>query len=42
LTLYVLVGARLEERDLVRDFGDEYRGYQNRVPMLLPWRGRAR
>jgi protein-S-isoprenylcysteine O-methyltransferase Ste14 len=38
-TLYVLVGARLEERDLVRDFGDEYRAYQGRVPMLLPWRG---
>jgi methanethiol S-methyltransferase len=38
-TLYVLVGARLEERDLVRDFGDDYRAYQDRVPMLLPWRG---
>ena len=38
-TLYVLIGARLEERDLVRDFGDDYRAYQTSVPMLLPWRG---
>jgi methanethiol S-methyltransferase len=38
LTIYVLVGARLEERDLVRELGDEYRAYQDRVPMILPWR----
>jgi protein-S-isoprenylcysteine O-methyltransferase Ste14 len=38
-TIYVLIGARLEERDLVRDFGDDYRTYQDRVPMLVPWRG---
>jgi protein-S-isoprenylcysteine O-methyltransferase Ste14 len=41
LTVYVLVGARLEERDLVAMFGDDYRRYQRRVPMLLPTRGRA-
>lgn len=36
LTLYVLLGARLEERDLVAAFGDDYRRYQRDVPMILP------
>lgn len=36
LTVYVVVGARLEERDLVDTFGDEYRLYQREVPMFLP------
>ncbi|MFC1997142.1 methyltransferase family protein [Chloroflexota bacterium] len=36
LTLYLIVGAKLEEKRLVYDFGDEYREYQQRVPMLLP------
>ena len=34
-TTYVLVAIRLEERDLLR-FHWQYRGYQARVPMLLP------
>ncbi|HEY6882318.1 MAG TPA: isoprenylcysteine carboxylmethyltransferase family protein [Polyangiales bacterium] len=36
LTLYILIGVRHEERDLVRTFGDAYRTYQAAVPMLLP------
>ena len=28
----------LEEHDLVSAFGDPYRDYQARVPMLIPWR----
>jgi protein-S-isoprenylcysteine O-methyltransferase Ste14 len=36
LTLYIVIGARHEERDLLRLFGDEYRRYQATVPMLIP------
>ncbi len=38
-TAWIVVGTILEERDLVADFGDVYRGYQRKVPMLIPWRG---
>jgi steroid 5-alpha reductase family enzyme len=38
-TAYMLVAIVLEERDLVSVFGDQYRKYRGRVPMLLPWRG---
>jgi protein-S-isoprenylcysteine O-methyltransferase Ste14 len=39
-TGYILIGIQLEERDLVRMFGDQYRRYQQRVSMLLPLPGR--
>lgn len=36
-TGYILFAVKLlEERDLVAQFGDTYRDYQRRVPMLLP------
>lgn len=35
-TAYILVGVRLEERDLVATFGASYEQYRERVPMLLP------
>ncbi|MEO7325476.1 MAG: methanethiol S-methyltransferase [Dokdonella sp.] len=33
---YIVVGVRLEERDLTRNFGAKYLNYRARVPMLLP------
>ena len=37
-TLWTVLGAYLEEKDLVTDFGEKYRHYQKTVPMLFPWR----
>jgi protein-S-isoprenylcysteine O-methyltransferase Ste14 len=37
LTVYILVGAYFEERKLLREFGEEYRVYKQRTPMLIPW-----
>lgn len=41
-TLWIIIGTVLEEKDLVSDLGDEYRKYQNNIPMLIPWKGRGR
>lgn len=35
-TAYILVGVRLEERDLIAEFGASYEYYRQRVPMLMP------
>ena len=37
-TCWIVVGSILEERDLVAEFGDAYVRYQQKVPMLLPYR----
>jgi protein-S-isoprenylcysteine O-methyltransferase Ste14 len=37
LTLYILIGTRLEENKLVMEFGDRYVKYQHEVPMFFPF-----
>ena len=37
-TVWVIVAIILEERGLVETFGETYRSYQRKVPMLIPWR----
>jgi protein-S-isoprenylcysteine O-methyltransferase Ste14 len=38
MSVYVLVGVTLEERELSRHLGDEYRRYRARVGRFVPWR----
>jgi protein-S-isoprenylcysteine O-methyltransferase Ste14 len=37
-TAWIIVGAFLEERDLIAVYGEDYRAYQRAVPMLIPYR----
>lgn len=37
-TLWIVIATKLEERDLVSEFGSAYQKYQRKVPMLIPWR----
>ena len=36
VSVFLVVGTMLEDRKLVEEFGEGYREYQRRVPMLLP------
>jgi len=40
-TGYILIAIQLEERDLIRLFGDQYRRYRQHVAMLIPLPGRG-
>jgi protein-S-isoprenylcysteine O-methyltransferase Ste14 len=35
-TGYILIAIQLEERDLTRHFGDDYREYRRKTPMFIP------
>lgn len=36
-TAYIVIAIQLEEHDLVTAHGDDYRDYQRRTSMLIPW-----
>jgi len=38
LTAYLIVGTYIEEKKLVGEFGEQYRAYQRRVSMLIPYK----
>ena len=42
LTAYIVVGAWVEERKLLRVFGEPYARYQARTSFLIPWPPRRR
>ncbi|GAA3590604.1 isoprenylcysteine carboxylmethyltransferase family protein [Flavivirga amylovorans] len=37
LTAYFVIGTLFEERDLKKDFGNRYKSYQSKTPMLIPF-----
>ena len=39
-TAYILLAIQFEERDLLREHGEEYEAYRRAVPMLVPFTGK--
>jgi len=37
ITVYIILGTRLEEKDLVKEFGETYKDYKQGRPMLIPF-----
>jgi protein-S-isoprenylcysteine O-methyltransferase Ste14 len=40
-SLYLFIGTWFEERKLISQYGAEFQVYKNKVPSLLPYKGRA-
>ncbi len=40
MTLYFLIGIQLEERKLIKQFGEKYISYKKQTPMLIPRLGK--
>ena len=38
LTMYIIIGTRLEEKKLITEIGEPYLDYRKKVPMLIPWK----
>ncbi|MGZ5255660.1 MAG: methyltransferase family protein, partial [Flavitalea sp.] len=38
MTVYTVIGTILEEKKLLKDYGQQYADYQSKVPMLIPFR----
>jgi methanethiol S-methyltransferase len=41
-TFWIIIATKLEERDLLMDFGEKYQQYKAKVPMLIPYRLKSR
>jgi protein-S-isoprenylcysteine O-methyltransferase Ste14 len=41
-TAYILLAIQFEERDLAREYGEEYEDYRRTVPMIVPFAGKRR
>jgi protein-S-isoprenylcysteine O-methyltransferase Ste14 len=37
-SIWMIIGTMLEERDILKEHGSQYREYQSQVPMLIPYR----
>ena len=38
ITIYTLIGIGLEENKLIAEYGEQYKSYQQNVPMIIPGR----